>query len=160
MKNDALEKLYEKYYSDAKFYILSMCRDPATADDVVAEAFFRAFTTIDEEKDSFRFWLLKVCRNCYIDYLRRSNRLTELSDDTPSGGEELAAGLIKKEEYRALYRAISLLKKNYKEIILLYYFEGLTVNEIASVTGQTTENVKVQMYRARIKLKELLEDTI
>lgn len=158
MKSEALEGLYKRYYNEAKLYMLSLCHDAAIADDVVSEAFYKAFISIDEEKSSFKFWLLKVCRNCYIDYLRKQKKVAELDDNLPGGGVELAADLIKREEYRALYRAISLLKENYKEVILLYYFEGLTVSEIADITEQSIENVKVQMFRARNRLKDILED--
>lgn len=65
-----------------------------------------------------------------------------------------------KEEYRALYKAISLLKDDYQEVVRLYYFDSMSVKEIASIVGQSTDNVKIQLYRARLKLKELLEATL
>ena len=71
---------------------------------------------------------------------------------------DLAEKVIEDEEYRALYRAIALLKDNYREVILLYYFDELSVSEIAGITEQSVQNVKVLMYRARMKLKEILED--
>lgn len=158
MKQEALERLFKKYYNEAKLYVLSLCHDASLADDVVSESFYKAFSSIDEENDGFKFWLLKVCRNCLIDHYRKNKRQTALIDDVPDKSEDLAVALIKKEEYRALYHAISLLQPNYKEVILLYYFEGLTVSEISSITEQTVENIKVQMFRARNKLKSILEE--
>ena len=66
-------------------------------------------------------------------------------------------GIIEKEEYVALYEAIADLKENYREVVLLYYFDGLSVSEISNITGQSTDNVKVLLFRARAKLKQLLE---
>ena len=77
-----------------------------------------------------------------------------MSDD--SG--DLAERLIKQEEYVALYRAISLLKENLREVIELFYFGEMSVAEIAGITEQSTSNVKVMLYRARMKLKEILEE--
>ena len=68
--------------------------------------------------------------------------------------------LIKAEEYRALYHALSLLQSNYKEVLVLYYFEGMSVKEISAITGDSTDSVKVTMHRARQKLKSLLEARI
>lgn len=158
MKNEALENLFRKYYNEAKLYVVTLCRDAVLAEDIVSESFYKAFTKIDEEKESFKYWLFKVCRNSYFDYLKKNRRLSASNDNIADGADDLAAKIIRSEEYQALYRAISLLKDNYREIILLYYFDELSVAEIAGVTEQSVDNVKVQMYRARMKLKEILED--
>ncbi len=157
MKKEALENLFRKYYNEAKLYVVTLCHDLSLAEDIVSDSFYKAFTKIDEEKESFKFWLFKVCRNAYFDHLKKTKRLSEL-DDNLGRDDDLAARVIKNEEYQSLYRAISLLKPNYREIILLYYFDELSVSEIAGITDQTVENVKVQMYRARMKLKDILED--
>lgn len=157
MKNDTLENLFKKYYNEAKLYVFSLCRDFSLAEDIVSESFYKAFVTIDEERDGFKFWLLKVCRNCYFDYLRKNKKLTVLDENLYADENDVASSIIQKEEYKALYNAISLLKQNYKEIVLLYYFDGMSVAEIASITEQSVENVKIQMFRARAKLRQILE---
>lgn len=158
MKNEAIERLFKKYYNEAKLYVAALCHDEALAEDIVSESFYKAFTRIDEEKESFKFWLLKVCRNAYFDYLKKNRRLSAAHDNMAADTADLAEKVIEDEEYRALYRAIALLKDNYREVILLYYFDELSVSEIAGITEQSVQNVKVLMYRARMKLKEILED--
>jgi RNA polymerase sigma-70 factor (ECF subfamily) len=64
--------------------------------------------------------------------------------------------IIREENYRALYRAISLLKPTQKEVITLFYYERLSIKEIASVTDKSESVVKVTLYRAKEKLKEIL----
>lgn len=157
MKNEALERLYKKYYNEAMLYVYSFCRNRALAEDIVAEAFFRAFRRIDEEKDSFKYWLFKVCRNCYFDHLRKTKRTEQVDDLEVSDDGNLVEDLIQNEEYIALYNAISLLKGNYQEVIRLFYFDGLSVREISGITDMSEDNVKVLLYRARIKLKEIME---
>ena len=158
MKNEAIERLFKKYYNEAKLYVAALCHDEALAEDIVSESFYKAFTRIDEEKESFKFWLLKVCRNAYFDYLKKNRRLSAVHDNMAADTADLAEKVIEDEEYRALYRAIALLKDNYREVILLYYFDELSVSEIAGITEQSVQNVKVLMYRARMKLREILED--
>ena len=158
MKNDAFERLFIKYYNQAKLYVTALSRNEALAEDIVSESFVKAFNLIGEEKESFKFWLLKVCRNAYFDYLKKARRHGPVHDNMRGDDADLAEKVIEDEEYRALYRAIALLKDNYREVILLYYFDELSVSEIAGITGQTVQNVKVLMYRARMKLKEILED--
>lgn len=163
MKQEAFENLFRKYYNEAKLYVLSMCRDESLAEDLVADAFYKAFMTIDEEKDGFKYWLLKVCRNLLIDRIRKDKKNVFVGEEslaTLKGGEDPASALIKQDEYKALYRALSLIKPSYKEVVVLYYFEGLSVNEISKITEQSAENVKVTLFRARAKLKEILEESI
>lgn len=161
MKNEVLEELFKKYYNEAKLYVASLCRDSVLADEIVSSSFYKAFTKLDEAGNNFKFWLFKVCRNTYFDMLRRRGRLTALSESMASEEEgDLADRLIKQEEYAALYRAISLLKENLREVIELYYFGEMSVAEIAGITEESTANVKVMLYRGRMKLKQILEGRI
>ncbi len=157
MKNDALEITFKKYYNELKLYVYSLCRDVALAEDLASDAFFKAISSVDEEKQGFKYWLFKVARNRYIDYVRKNSRQTAIDDNLSDGGN-LVESIIEKEEYRALYHAISLLKDSHREVVQLYYFDGLSVAEISDITGESIENVKVMLYRSRNKLKSLLEE--
>lgn len=160
MKNGAWETLFKKHYNEALLYVFSFCHNRALSEDIVQEAYVRALRSINEEKDGFKFWLFKVCRNCYFDYLRKQKRVETLDKDIESQELSLVDDVIQQEEYRALYKAISLLKDSYKETVTLYYFDGLSVKEVADIIGIGVDNVKIQLYRARMKLKELLENEV
>lgn len=160
MKNGAWETLFKKHYNEALLYVFSFCHNRALSEDIVQEAYVRALRSINEEKDGFKFWLFKVCRNCYFDYLRKQKRVETLDKDVESQELSLVDDVIQQEEYRALYKAISLLKGSYKEAVTLYYFDGLSVKEVADIIGIGVDNVKIQLYRARMKLKELLENEV
>lgn len=159
MKSSEWENLFKKYYNEALLYICSFCHNKTLAEDIVAEAYMRAIRSIDEEKDGFKFWLFKVCRNCYFDHIRKNKRLEPISGDYQDD-ITLVDDIIQKEEYRALYKAIDLLQDSYKEVVRLFYFDGMSVREIAEITGYSVDNVKIQLYRARNKLKEILEGKI
>lgn len=156
MKSTAWETLFKKYYNEALLYVFSFCHNRALAEDVVQEAYMRAIRSIDEEKDGFKFWLLKVCRNLYFDTLRKNKKVEAITSDMPSS-ESLVDDVIQKDEYRALYKAISLLKEDFREIVRLYYFDSMSVKEIASIVDESVDNVKIKLYRARLKLKDILE---
>ena len=156
MKSTAWENLFRKYYNEALLYVFSFCHNRALAEDLVQEAYMRAIRSIDEEKDSFKFWLFKVCRNLYFDTLRKNKKVEAITSDMPSN-ESLVDDVIQKDEYRALYKAISLLKDDFREIVRLYYFDSMSVKEIASIVDESVDNVKIKLYRARLKLKDILE---
>ncbi len=138
-------------------YTLSFCHDQHVAEDIVSTAFFRALQTADGAVEDFKAWLLTVCRNEYFTYCRRKKRQIEATYE-PSGGEDPAERVIKDEAYRALYRAITLLIPEQREAVLLFYFSGMSVRQIAAITGKSEGNVKVLLHRARQKLKAILEE--
>lgn len=156
MKSTAWENLFRKYYNEALLYVFSFCHNRALAEDLVQEAYMRAIRSIDEEKNSFKFWLFKVCRNLYFDTLRKNKKVEAITSDMPSN-ESLVDDVIQKDEYRALYKAISILKDDFREIVRLYYFDSMSVKEIASIVDESVDNVKIKLYRARLKLKDILE---
>ena len=156
MKHDIIEELFGKYYNDALLYVLSLTKNYPLAEDIVSDAFFIALKTADDEIHNFKAWLLKVCRNLFLNSLRHSGRLQELDENMVDQCETALERIIRQEEYLALYHAISLLNPSYKEHITLFYFEGLSIKEIALVTGKKEAVVKVTLFRAREALKKIL----
>lgn len=156
MKHDVIEELFKKYYNDALLYTLSLCKNYPLAEEIVSDAFFAALKTADDEILNFKAWLLKVCRNLFLNSMRKSHRHTELDEQMADEGETALESIIRQEEYRALYHAISLLKSSQKEVITLFYFENLSVKEIAQVIEKSEAVVKVTLFRGREALKNIL----
>lgn len=156
MKHDVIEELFSKYYNNALLYMLSLTKNLPLSEEIVSDAFYTALKTADGEVQNFKAWLLKVCRNLYLNSLRKTRRLDELDENLADKGESALESIIRKEEYRALYRAISLLNDSYKEVITLFYFEDLSIKDIALVTGKSEAVVKVNLFRAREALKKIL----
>lgn len=157
MKGNELEELFLKYYNDALLYTLTLCKDKALAEEIVADAFYKALESVDGSVQNFKYWLLRVCRNLFYNHTRRAKRHTELPESLADEREHVLDKIIANEEYQALYRAIDLLPVFQKEVITLFYFEGLTINEISNVIEKSPTNTKVILFRARENLKELLE---
>ena len=160
MKHDVIEELFLKYYNDALLYALSLTKNYPLAEEIVSDAFYTALKTADDEVYNFKAWLLKVCRNLYLNSLRKSSRLQELDENMADMSETALENIIRKEEYRALYHAISLLSSSYKEVITLFYFEDLSIKDIALVVGKSEAVVKVTLFRGREALKKLLSDNL
>jgi RNA polymerase sigma-70 factor (ECF subfamily) len=160
MKHDVIEELFKKYYNDALLYTLSLTKSYPLAEEIVSDAFYTALRTADGEVQSFKAWMLRVCRNLFLNGERKNKRIKELDESIADESENALEGIIRKEEYLALYRAISLLSPSYKEVITLFYFEDLSIKEIASVIGKSEEVVKVSLYRGREALKKILSKAL
>ncbi len=157
MKSDVIEELFVRYYNDALLYALSLTRNKSLAEDVVSTAFYKALRGGDGEIKNFKPWLIRVCRNVSFDILKRRKRITELPDNVIDESETAVEQIIRDESYKALYKAIELLPETQKETVLLFYFEEISIKDVALVTGKTEDNVKVLLYRARENLKKIME---
>ena len=156
MKSETIETLFTKFYNDALLYSLSLTKNYAVAEEIVSDAFFKALKTADDEIENFKAWLLKVCRNSYLNILRKSKRLEKLDENIKDESDTALDRIIKDEDYRALLRAISLLKSSQQEVITLFYYQNLSIKDIALITNKKENVVKVTLYRARESLKEIL----
>lgn len=157
MRDDILTELYEKYYRSAYLYALSLCKEKAWAEDIVSEAFEKAMLIWEDAEKGFLYWLLRVCRNLFLDEVRRRKR---------RGGEELRdiavpedalASMLRKEENRRLYHAIEALPRRYAELLTLHYFAGLSLKQTADFLGISYGAAKTALFRARAQLKKRLE---
>lgn len=93
----------------------------------------------------------------FLNSRRKRKRLTALDENITDERDRVLGKIVKDENYRSLYRAIDLLPENLKEVILLFYFEELKINEIADMLGKSENNVKVMLYRGREQIKQILE---
>ena len=160
LRHDVIEDLFLKYYNDALLYTLSLTKNCPLAEEIVSDAFYTALKTADDEVHNFKAWLLKVCRNLYLNSLRKSRRTSELDENLADESEGALDKIIRKEEYKALYHAVSVLNPSYKEAVTLFYFEDLSIRDIAMVTGKSETVVKVTLFRAREALKKILSASL
>ena len=159
MDADLLEELYRKYYSAAVLYCTVLCGDEHLAQDIASDAFVKAYLSLPNDVPSFRYWLLRVCRNLWLDHLRREKHL--------SGSEALESltdphtpenKYIRQEEYRTLWKCIGELPSRDRELLILHYFSQLPLKEIAAMTGLSYAATRQRMVRLRTQLKQRMEE--
>ena len=119
MHSDILDELYRQYYGAALLYVLSLCRDRALAEELVHDAFVKAYLSLPDDAPSFPFWLMKVCRNLWYDHARRRKFLSD--EPVPERIDETTPEtlLLQKEESAALWRAIAQLDAADRELLTL-----------------------------------------
>ena len=145
MEPRTLEELYRRYAGELYLYAYSLCQNEAQAQDLTAEAFCRALLALDGADAGWRSWLYKVCRNLWLDQVRRSRRLAP----EPPGPELAAEGDVLEE-----------LLQEEREIVTLHYYGGLSLKEAGEAMGLTPGAARTLLCRARKKLKSRLEGQI
>ena len=159
MQSDVISQLFSAYHNHALLYVYSLCKDKSLAEDIVSSGFFKALSISDCDIQNFKAWLLTVCRNEYYSHYRKRKKIAfvALDENTTLNAPDILDNIIKNEQYRALYRAISILPEEQREVITLFYFSDFSVKEIAFTTGKSESNTKVLLHRARKSLKKILE---
>lgn len=160
LNSEILDQLYIRYYKSTLLYILSLCNDRAIAEDIVEDAFVKAYLSFSSDYTSFQFWLLRVSKNLWIDYLRRQKRNVNNKDLSLVIDEKCAPeeNLLKNEWISTMYHCIWLLSPIEREVLMLHYFSNLPLREIALMLKATPGSIKTRIFRARQNLKKLMED--
>jgi RNA polymerase sigma-70 factor, ECF subfamily len=161
----ALAELYDRYGRLAYALVLRVVRDKAIAEDLVQETFLRVWNrvqSIDSEKGAIAPWLLAIARNRAIDYLRSSagrdrSSAVELdeSDHAPLY-REMEAGLLVSDQVRRVKAAMEKLAPNYRTVVELAYFEGLSQSEMSAQMGQPLGTIKTWVRTALQSLRDEL----
>lgn len=145
-----------------------LCGNASDADDVVQEAFMRAFRFFDTFRgDSARPWLLAIVRRTwYTEWRRRaSSHETVEFDDTMDdatfdgwsvGGADPQALLIRDEDTKLVHEALAQLPVEYREVLMLRELEEMGYKEIAAVADVPIGTVMSRLARGRRKLAALL----
>lgn len=152
------ELLVKEYASDLYRMAVWLCKDQTLADDLVQETFTRAWKSLHSLKDpkSAKAWLITILRREHARYYERKRFETLDIDDV-----SIEAPLSSQPEHQALHHHIrqTLLKLDdkYRIPLLLQTFGGLSCEEIAIELNSSKSAVMTQLFRARQKLKSLLE---
>jgi RNA polymerase sigma-70 factor (ECF subfamily) len=158
----ALAELYDRYGKMAYSLVLRVVRDNAIAEDLVQETFLRVWNrvhSVDSEKGSIGPWLLAIARNRAIDYLRssagRERRAVELDEiEHASLYHEMEAEILVSDQARRVKVAMDKLQPNYRTVMELAYFEGLSQSEMAIKMGQPLGTIKTWVRTALQSLRD------
>jgi RNA polymerase sigma-70 factor (ECF subfamily) len=167
--HDALTVLFERHSATVFRVARRMLRDDGEAEETVQQVFFdvyRAVKQFDEEKGTFRTWLLQFAYHRSMNrkeqlQSQRVNDWIELDEALPA---ELFAGakrplhLDPLETGRLIRQLLSTIKPRQRRTIELTFFEGLTAEEIAKRTGESPAAVRHNLYRGMQKLRLALTE--
>jgi RNA polymerase sigma-70 factor (ECF subfamily) len=178
---DAFAELVRRY--QAKIYNLTLryTNDSETAIDVTQDVFVRAWQMLPKFRGEANFytWLYRIAMNLCIDRHRRTlvrgesqkvsledlvierQRFEEAEEDEDIWREESEAGepeteVLRQEMRQKVWEAVQKLPPLLKQVILLREYEGLSLQEIAKITGTNVGTVKSRLYQARQHLKRFL----
>lgn len=156
--------IFNRHYKMVFQICFKILHDRETAEDVAQETFIHIFRKISSYKGNSRLktWIYRVAVNQSLMYRRRclKNRTESLTPDPDGGGkpaEPRAAGSVADTDNRMLLeKSIAALPDGYRRTFILCAVEGYECRETAEIMGCSEGNVKSQMFKARARLRKLI----
>jgi RNA polymerase sigma-70 factor, ECF subfamily len=158
----AFTQLMQRYAGAVFNLAYRMLGNAQDAEDASQEIFLRAYTRLETFDRTRRFstWLLSIASNYCIDRLRRQRMSWLTLDDVaytlPSGERGPEGRALAGEERDAVQRALMQLPDNYRQVMVLRYWNDLSYDEIAQATGLTESTIKTRLFRGRNMLADAL----
>lgn len=158
----AYSSLVSKYQNYMYTVCLNILKNKPDAEEATQDTFIKAYKKLATYKDESKFssWLYKIAyRNC-LDMLRKRKNTTDI-DEVAYGLADSGnvSGELEQDEMKQQIRAaIKELNPREAGLITMFYLEELSVKELAETTGMQLSNVKVILFRARIKLATIISE--
>lgn len=154
-----VERYQDRVYAMA--YRFTGC--PHEANDLAQDIFIQIYEHIRDfqGRSSLSSWIYRLALNRCISFRRAQKRRAVLGRDGPVFGaapeKSPEEQVTLAEETKALHRTLRKLPERYMTVIELYYFQELSYQQIADLTGIAVRTVETRLYRARQRLRDLLD---
>jgi len=170
----AFTELLRRYQSHVNRVLYHLAPDWQDRNDLAQEVWLRVYRYLPRLHDpqKFKVWLSRITTNLFYDELRKRKRhspslsidaprlindqeiIPELASDSPTPEDDLAT----REFYSQLQAALADLPEIFRTTIILREIEGMSYEEIATITGASLGTVKSRIARARAKLQSVLQN--
>lgn len=155
MEKITQEYVYNEYRKKVFGYIIGKINDRNIAEDLTSCVFLKVvekLKSFDENKSSLSTWVYTITRNTVIDYFRTNKKTAELNEFCCT--ESVEDDFINKENLENLKDGLKSLEKLELKVIVLRYYSGKTLKEIAVNTGYSYSYIKDVDKKAKNKLKK------
>lgn len=159
-----LDELISLYGEELKRTAFLYVHDLALAEDIIQEVFISCYKNIDKfnHNSSYKTWLYRITINKCKDYRKKwSLRNIFYKPETETLNQEFENSALdhyeKIEIQQQVVKAISKLPTKYKEVLIFYYYQEMTMSEISEITNTKINTVKSRVTRGRAILKTELE---
>ena len=153
---EAFAELYNRLSPRVFAYCRRFLNEKEDAQDVFQETFVKFFQSAEKDREMTNVpaFVLRIARNLCVNRLR-SDKQTVTYEDYMVGHNDHREE--KDELLDLIKRALELLPEDYREMFILREYEGFSYNEIADITEESLSTVKIRIYRAKQKIREILE---
>ena len=159
-----LAEIVESYKDGLILYLNGYVNNIFIAEELTEDTFFRLMIRKPRYsgKSTFKSWLYAIGRNVAIDFVRHNSKQLNVPvedlENCLSEERSLEQSYIKEERKIAIHKAMSTLSVDYRTVLWLVFFEGLTNKEVAAVLKKNERQVRNLLYRAKQSLRAKLNE--
>lgn len=159
-KEEAYIELINLYGNRLARTLFLMTKDKAEAEDIVQETFIRVFKYIKNFRgnSSIYTWIYRISQNIAKDRFAAKNNSTAYEDSIELSQDNIEEIIITGIDREILRMEIDRLKFLYKQVIVLFYFEDLTIREISEILEEKETTIRSKLHRGRKLLKKALQE--
>lgn len=157
--NITITELINLYSNDILRMCLIYVKDYHLAQDITQETFIKVYQKLDtfKNKSNIKTWITSIAiNNCKNALKKNSKEVTPLEDLTLTYNEDFS----KNETKISVSEGVSKLPKKYLEVIMLYYYQELSIKETSHILKVPQATVKTRLKRAKEKLKIYLREDL
>ena len=157
-EREVFAMLVERYERPVRAIALRVVGDREGADDAAQEAFVRAYEHLDglRKPAAFGCWLMRIARRCAVDFERQRPR--EMHLDAAAACSAASGNGQLDERKQVLLAAVMRLPRAERQVVMLRYFSGHKVREVAEIAGRSVGTVTKQLSRAHRRLRTMLKE--
>ncbi len=170
----AFAELTKRHLSGVYSFIVRFVGNTQEAEDITQDTFLKAWKSLkkyDARSSKFKTWLFRIARNTAIDFLRKKKHIPfshfeseggiNVLTETVASSEELPDALLMKlDDAKELHATLEKLPPKAREVLLLYYTNDMTFEDIGQMLGESANTVKSRHRRALEALRKILEAPI
>jgi RNA polymerase sigma-70 factor, ECF subfamily len=160
----AWDILFRRYQLPLYTYVYEWVHHEQSSLDIVQETFISASRHLDDLREDAKFggWLFGIAHQKCVQHWRRQDRHAETMETedwpVPETEEDPASELVRQEQETAFLQLLGELPPPQRSVLLLYYLEEFSLEEISAVTGAALGTVKSRLHYARKTLRTLWEN--
>ncbi len=153
------EQIYTDYKDKVFAYIRNHVNSPEDAEDLCADVFVKVYDkldTFDESKARISTWIYSITSNTVIDFYRTNHIHSEIPEDLSDTKSSIEEEVLTQESLSELATALLKLTEEQRDIIVLRYYKGLTLQEISQKMNLSYGITKLRHREALGKLQDIL----
>jgi RNA polymerase sigma factor (sigma-70 family) len=164
-KTNAFSYIIDRHKNKAFNLAFRICGNREEAEELAQDSFLKAYRALGsfKMKSSFATWFYRIVYNTTISHVRLKKKGILSLEDFPADAFDFIGTNTNEEEAENDYRnslvnfALQKITEEERGLISLYYYEEMSTDEMAEVTGISKSNIKVKLFRARQKMQEIIE---
>ena len=161
--DDGIVQIIKDHKDGLMIYLNSFVQNIHLAEDLTEDTFVKLIARRPRfsGKSTFKTWLYAIGRNVALDFLRKNAKLPTVSAEEAmtliADEADVARQYLCSERKLQVHKALKQLNDEYRQVLVLVYFEDFQNDQVASIMGKSKKQIENLVYRAKLSLKSELE---